>query len=383
MTKFPVDILREKRTPFYFYDMDLLGETLATIKKASDRPGYRVHYAVKANADKTILSTIAKAGFGADVVSGGEIRAALEAGFAPQDIVYAGVGKADWEIELALEKGVGCLNVESEAELDAIEAIAKRMGKVATVALRVNPEVDAHTHHYITTGLAENKFGIAMVHLDKIVKRVAESPLLDLAGLHFHIGSQITITEPFKLLCERVKELRAHFSEMGIEFRSLNVGGGLGIDYDNPDANPIPDFANYFATFAENLQLNPGQELHFELGRSVVGQCGSLITSVIYVKQGVNKQFAIVDAGFTELIRPALYQAHHVIQNLTSTGKPEVYDVVGPICESSDTFAVQETLPEVKRGDLLALRSAGAYGEIMASHYNCRQLNPSLFYYAK
>lgn len=380
MTKFPIDTLRGLRTPFYFYDIDLLNATLARIKEYSAYPGFHVHYAVKANVNPDILKIIAEAGFGADLVSGGEIKAALEAGFKPKDMVFAGVGKSDWEIELALDAGVGCLNVESNAELDAIERIAQRKGKVATVALRVNPNIDAHTHHYITTGLAENKFGIAMEQLEPIVMRAAKSPVLDLAGLHFHIGSQITITEPFKMLCDKIIELCEHYRQMGIEFRSINVGGGLGIDYDNPDANPIPDFDSYFKSFHDNLPIAPGQQLHFELGRSVVGQCGSLITSVIYVKEGVNKKFAIVDAGFSELIRPALYQAHHLIQNLTSADTPEKYDVVGPICESSDTFGVDEMLPKTKRGDIFALRSAGAYGEIMASHYNCRCLNPAFLY---
>lgn len=380
MTTFPIDALRERRTPFYFYDIDLLNETLAKIKECSSYPGFRVHYAVKANANHDILKIIAGAGFGADLVSGGEIKAALEAGFKPEDMVFAGVGKSDWEIELALDEGVGCLNVESDAELDVIEQIAKRKGKIATVALRVNPNIDAHTHHYITTGLAENKFGIAMEMLDPIVRRVVKSPYLDLAGLHFHIGSQITINEPFKMLCNKIIELCKHFRESGIEFRSINVGGGLGIDYDNPDLHPIPDFEGYFKCFHDNLPIAPGQQLHFELGRSVVAQCGSLITSVLYVKEGINKKFAIVDAGFSELIRPALYQAHHLIQDLTSQGKPEKYDVVGPICESSDTFGVDEILPKVKRGDLFALRSAGAYGEIMASHYNCRSLNQAFLY---
>lgn len=380
MTTFPIGALRERRTPFYFYDIDLLDATLAKIRECSSYPGFHVHYAVKANVNPEILKIISKAGFGADLVSGGEIKAALDAGFKPQDMVFAGVGKSDWEIELALDAGIGCLNVESDAELDAIERIAERKCKVATVALRVNPNIDAHTHHYITTGLAENKFGIAMEQLDPIVLRVAKSPVLDLAGLHFHIGSQITITEPFKMLCNKIIELCEHYRNMGIEFRSINVGGGLGIDYDDPDANPIPDFESYFKSFHDNLPIAPGQQLHFELGRSVVGQCGSLITSVIYVKEGVNKKFAIVDAGFSELIRPALYQAHHLIQNLTSHDKPEKYDVVGPICESSDTFGVDEVLPKVKRGDIFALRSAGAYGEIMASHYNCRSLNPAFLY---
>lgn len=265
MTKFPIDTLRELRTPFYFYDIDLLNATLARIKECSAYPGFHVHYAVKANVNPDILKIIAEAGFGADLVSGGEIKAALEAGFKPKDMVFAGVGKSDWEIEFALDAGVGCLNVESDAELDAIERIAQRKSKVATVALRVNPNIDAHTHHYITTGLAENKFGIAMEQLEPIVMRAAKSPVLDLAGLHFHIGSQITITEPFKMLCNKIIELCEHYRQMGIEFRSINVGGGLGIDYDNPDANPIPDFESYFKSFHDNLPIAPGQQLHFEL----------------------------------------------------------------------------------------------------------------------
>ena len=379
MNKFPIAEFEQQRTPFYFYDIELLRATLDEIKQHSNYPNYHVHYAIKANVNSVILEEIRNAGMGVDCVSGGEVEAALNAGFDAKKIVFAGVGKSDWEIELGLDNDIFCFNVESVPELEVINQLAAARSKVARVALRVNPNVDAHTHHYITTGLAENKFGINLEMLDAIIELAMKMPNVELQGLHFHIGSQITITEPFKLLCEKVNELQAKYAEKGINFKSINVGGGLGIDYDNPNENPIPDFKGYFEAFKQNLQLKEGQEVHFELGRSVVGQCGSLITRVLYVKEGTAKRFAIVDAGFTELIRPALYQAHHNIENLTSDGELEQYDVVGPICESSDCFAENEMLPKVKRGDLLAIRSAGAYGEIMASQYNCRRLPLSIY----
>lgn len=376
---FPMELLKSVRTPFYYYDTQLLDQTLDILRDMSNYPGFRVHYAIKANANPVILSHILNAGLGVDAVSGGEIQAALNAGFAPDKIVFAGVGKRDDEIELALNHGIECLNVESEAELEVIESIAAAMGVKAPVALRVNPNIDAHTHSYITTGLAENKFGISIEMLEAIVKRCVASPHIDLRGLHFHIGSQITQSDPFRMLCNVVNNLQNHYNAQGIYFPIINVGGGLGIDYDHPDTNPVPDFRTYFSMFHKHLRLRPGQELHFELGRSIVAQCGSLITKVLYVKQGLNKRFVIVDAGMTDLIRPALYQAHHTIQNLTSaSGETAVYDVVGPICESSDVFGKDEQLPVTTRGDLLALRSAGAYGEIMASRYNCRELPASV-----
>lgn len=376
---FPMELLKSVRTPFYYYDTQLLDQTLDILRDMSNYPGFRVHYAIKANANPVILSHILNAGLGVDAVSGGEIQAALNAGFAPDKIVFAGVGKRDDEIELALNHGIECLNVESEAELEVIESIAAAMGVKAPVALRVNPNIDAHTHSYITTGLAENKFGISIEMLEAIVKRCVASPHIDLRGLHFHIGSQITQSDPFRMLCNVVNNLQDHYNAQGIYFPIINVGGGLGIDYDHPDTNPVPDFRTYFSMFNKHLRLRPGQELHFELGRSIVAQCGSLITKVLYVKQGLNKRFVIVDAGMTDLIRPALYQAHHTIQNLTSaSGETAVYDVVGPICESSDVFGKDEQLPVTTRGDLLALRSAGAYGEIMASRYNCRELPASV-----
>lgn len=380
MTQFPIETFAQTRTPFYFYDLNLLQATLTEIKQNTSQPHIHVHYAIKANANPEILKVIKENGFGVDCVSGGEVEAALNAGFTADKIVFAGVGKSDWEIELGLDNNISCFNVESAAELDVIQEIAQIKGKIARVALRVNPNVDAHTHHYITTGLAENKFGISLDMLESVIERCMVSPNIELLGLHFHIGSQITEIHPFERLCQRVNELQDKYEAQGIKFSSINVGGGLGIDYNNPDENPIPNFKAYFDTFEQHLKLRPGQQLHFELGRSIVGQCGSLITKVLYVKEGIAKKFAIVDAGFTELIRPALYQAHHKIENLTSNStETHKYDVVGPICESSDRFGEAEILPTTNRGDLIALRSAGAYGEIMASQYNCRKLPQSIY----
>lgn len=377
-TYFPLDRMRAENTPFYYYDVKLLDKTLDSVRQASNYPGFHVHYAVKANANPEILKRIAASGLGADTVSLGEIKAAVDAGFPAPKIVFAGVGKTDEEISEAMKYGIGCFNAESVPEIEAIETIAKNLGKKAPVALRVNPEIDAHTHHYITTGLAENKFGIPFQNLGAIIERCLKSDWIEFKGLHFHIGSQITDLTPFRILCDRINELQEKYSD--VEFVSINVGGGLGIDYDNPDTNPIPDFQEYFNIFHENLKLRQGQQVHFELGRAIVAQCGSLIARVTYVKEGIDKKFLILDAGMTALIRPALYQAHHKIENLTSTDSEKVrYDVVGPICESSDTFGTDELLPLSKRGDLIALRSAGAYGEVMASSYNCRALPGSLF----
>lgn len=379
MSHFPIQKFRNLRTPFYYYDADLLSATLAALKEAAPEKEFCVHYAIKANTNPRILKIIADNGFGADCVSEGEIRVALDAGFEPAKIAFAGVGKSDEEIEYAIECGIGCFNVESVPELELINEIATKKDKTIDIALRVNPNIEAHTHHYITTGLKENKFGIALEMLDDAIAYCTGQQRLRLTGLHFHIGSQITTNKPFALLCEKINEITAQYSARGIAFSSINVGGGLGIDYKNPDANPIPDFASYFDTFRKNLKVQPGQTVHFELGRSIVAQCGSLITRVLYVKDGLEKKFVILDAGMTDLIRPALYQAHHHIQSLTSTStETDTYDVVGPICESSDCFGTDETLPRTVRGDLFAIRSAGAYGEIMASQYNCRKLPGSI-----
>jgi diaminopimelate decarboxylase len=377
MLNIPQNIIEESKTPLYFYDLQLLHRTLDEAQRCAG--DFCVHYAVKANANARILQEIASRGFGADCVSGGEVKAAVAAGFAPEKIVFAGVGKTDDEIRTALSVGIGCLNVESVPELEVISEIASAMNVTARVAIRVNPNVDAHTHHYITTGLAENKFGINLEMLPSVIETAQTLPGIKLIGLHFHIGSQVLDPKPFAMLCDKINELQGRYAS--VAFESINVGGGLGIDYDNPDANPVPDFESYFEAYRKNLMLRPGQKVHFELGRSLVAQCGSLITRVTYVKEGTAKKFVIVDAGMSELLRPALYGAHHVIQNLSAAADAavETYDVVGPICESSDVFAVDEKLPMTHRGDIIAMRSAGAYGEAMASNYNLRKLNPAIF----
>ncbi len=372
---FPVSKFRELQTPFYYYDTDLLRETLEVVKNESAKYGnYVVHYAVKANANPKILRVIRDSGMGADCVSGGEIQACLDAGFPAEKVVFAGVGKADWEIELGLDHNIFCFNVESIPELEIINELAAAKGKVANVAFRINPDVAAHTHANITTGLAENKFGINMEDMDHVVDVALGMHHVKFIGLHFHIGSQILDMGDFVALCHRVNELQDRLEARGVFFEHVNVGGGLGIDYDHPNEQPIPEFQSYFVTYAEHLKLRPGQTLHFELGRSIVGQCGNLISKVLYVKKGTKKQFAILDAGMTDLIRPALYDAYHRMENITSEAAVESYDVVGPICESSDVFGKEVKLNQVKRGDYIAMRSAGAYGEIMASGYNCRQL---------
>ncbi len=374
--KFPIEKFQTLRTPFYYYDMTLLDETLQAVKDQL-QPDWHMHYAVKANTNPKILSHIVKAGFGADCVSGGEIQACLDAGIPANKIVFAGVGKSDWEIELALMTGIFCFNVESVPELEVINELAQRHGKIAPVALRINPNVGAHTHENITTGRAENKFGIAWESAYDVIERCRQMSHIECIGLHFHIGSQLLEMDDFATLALRINELQEMLDTYGIRLPNLNVGGGLGIDYEAPDQNPVPDFKAYFDTFRRYLQLRKGQQLHFELGRALVAQCGSLISRVLYVKETSMKKFAIIDAGMTELIRPALYDAYHKVENISSSEGSDTYDVVGPICESSDVFVKDYQLPTTRRGDLMAIRSAGAYGEIMASQYNCRTLPAS------
>lgn len=372
---FPIEQFQKLQTPFYYYDTELLDATLREIHTQIEaHPNYHVHYAVKACTNATVLRHIAQSGLGADCVSGGEIRTCLEAGFPADQVVYAGVGKSDWEINLALEAGIFCFNVESIPELEVINQLAQQKGKVARVAFRINPNVGAHTHANITTGLSENKFGIDMADMERVIVMAQDMTNVEFIGLHFHIGSQLLVMDDYVALCHRINELQDRLEAQGItSVANINVGGGLGIDYQEPDEHPVPNFKDYFAVFAQYLNLRDGQQLHFELGRAVVGQCGNLVTRVLYVKQA-HKQFVIVDAGMTELIRPALYDAYHKVDNLTSHEPEQVYDVVGPICESSDVFVKDYTMPATRRGDLIALRSAGAYGEIMASCYNCRPL---------
>jgi len=376
---FPTDKFKTLTTPFYYYDTDVLNQTLQALTKEAGKYNYHIHYAVKANANPRILSLIHNYGLGADCVSGGEIQAALKAGFPADKIVFAGVGKADWEINLGLDEEIFCFNAESIPELEVINKWAESKGKQASVALRINPEVDAHTHHHITTGTKEDKFGINCGQLDKVLNNIPAWEAIRLIGIHYHIGSQITDLKPFQKLCNQTVEIQEQFAKRGMKIEHINFGGGLGIDYENPDLHLIPDFKTYFEVFHTFFQAESYQQIHFEPGRSIVGQCGSLISKVLYVKEGSYKKFVVLDAGFTELIRPAFYGAYHQIENLSSEASKETYDVVGPICESSDCFAKAIQLNKTERGDLIALRSAGAYGEIMASQYNCRKLPNAYF----
>ena len=373
---YPIASFAGRRTPFYFYDAALLRATLEEVKRQlSDRPSWQVHYAVKANFNPALLRIIAESGFGADCVSGGEVQAALSAGFPPASIVFAGVGKSDAEISLALEESIGRFNVESTAELLVINELALQHGCIAPVSFRVNPDVGAHTHANITTGLAENKFGIHHSMLGEALQLALSLPAVRFYGLHFHIGSQILDMSDFVALCNRINDCTAQMDRMGLKYEDINVGGGLGIEYGHPNHLPMADFAGYFDVFKRHLAARC--PVHFELGRSIIAPCGTLITRVLYVKEGLYRKFAILDASMTELIRPALYHAYHRIENLTSEDPEEKYDVVGPVCESTDVFGKDVELSACHRGDLIAIRSAGAYGESMASHYNCRPLPES------
>ena len=370
----------KEQTPFYYYNLELLQKTLAAVTTERDKYGYHVHYAFKANANQQIISLIKEAGLGADCVSGNEVKHAINNGFNPKSIVFAGVGKSDEEINFALDNNIFCFNCESMQELEVINEFAQQKNKTASVALRINPNVDAHTHKYITTGLEENKFGINPYEFEDVIALLKTLSHVQLIGLHFHIGSQITDLTPFKNLCLKVNEINTYFLTKGYDLPIINVGGGVGINYHEPDKEAIIDFESYFKVFHTFIELRKNQELHFELGRAIVAQCGSLISKVLYIKNGINTNFAILDAGMTELIRPALYQAFHKIENMTSKFKEQIkYDVVGPICESSDCFGKAVVLPTTLRGDLIAIRSAGAYGEVMASNYNLRDDVRSIF----
>lgn len=377
-----IALAQEKKTPFYYYDIGLLNRTIAQLiedSKVFSVPVH-IHYALKANTNLKLLQLIQKNGLGADCVSGGEIMDAIEAGFSPKEIVFAGVGKADWEIELALKNNIFAFNVESIEEIEVIGELAKKNGRVAQLALRINPQLKVHTHANIATGQAENKFGIPIRDLESCLEAIGQSSSVDLIGLHFHIGSQILLMDDFIQLASRVNEILVFLENKNIYIKHLNLGGGLGIDYKTPDCHPIADFTSYFRVFQEHLAIRSYQELHFELGRSVIAQCGNLITKVLYTKRGIDRDFLILDAGMTDLMRPALYQAQHKIENISSLScEQKRYDVVGPICESSDVFDRGVELPVTQRGDVIVIRSAGAYGEVMASTYNSRELPKSYF----
>lgn len=373
-------ILNSVPTPFYLYDIKLLEKTLDIAMSEANKFGFHLHYAMKANNNRKVLEIISGKGYGADCVSGNEIKLAIETGFKTQSIAFAGVGKTDNEILIGLENNIFTFNVESIPELEIINELAIKNGVIANIALRINPNVNANTHQYITTGLEENKFGINSWELPAITENIKNLKGLILKGIHFHIGSQINDLNVFKSLCLKVNKIQEIFYENQIIVESINVGGGLGINYHNPELELIPNFKSFFEIFNRFLELRPSQTLHFELGRSLVGQFGSLISKVIFIKEGAAKKFAIIDASMTDLIRPALYQSFHAIETVNhNSSKLETYDIVGPVCESSDIFRKSIEMPSLKRGDIIAIKSTGAYGEVMSSNYNLRDKAPVVF----
>lgn len=390
------DAIRGIETPFYFYDMDLFRRTVSELASLSARYGIRVHYAVKANSQERLMKHIASFGFGADCVSGNEVTYSSRCGFRPADIVFAGVGKTDREIISSLKLGIGTFNCESLEEIAAVDSHAASLGLKANVSVRINPDIDAHTHKYVTTGLYENKFGISRHEFEPLIDLLGRCSSLNFHGLHFHIGSQITdVADVYGLECRRAAEITSWFEDHGVTVENIDLGGGLGVDYEDPDGAPVPDFALWFKTISDNLPVRPWQSVHVEPGRSVVAQCGTLVSRVLFVKSGETKTFLILDAGMNDLIRPALYGAYHKIENLTAGERPDiipgrtgddgsgsgmqVYDVVGPVCESSDVWGAGRLLPRSRRGDVMAIRSAGAYGQVMSSRYNLRDLAPAVY----
>jgi len=361
-------------TPFWYYDMDLFRATVDEVAALAEEYGIMVHYSVKANYEKRLLAYICKRGLGVDCVSGNEVRYAIENGCRPENIVFAGVGKQDEELLYALKHKIGSFNCESIEELVLLEKLAAENSSIANVSVRINPEVDAHTHKFVTTGLEMDKFGIPKKSIDTVIELIRNSPHIHFKGLHFHIGSQITDVENvFTNECRSANSIVSHFEKNGIRVDNIDLGGGLGIDYYNPDSHRIPEFGLWFRTIKENLKHRPDQRIHVEPGRALVAQCASLISRAIFVKDGETKTFLILDAGMCDLIRPALYGAYHKIENLTSDSEElKLYDVVGPVCESADVFAVDRTLPTTVRGDIIAIRSTGAYGSVMSSGYNMR-----------
>ena len=369
-------IADEIGTPFYVYSTATLSRHFNVFADALRGMNAMVCYAVKANSNQAVIRTLAALGAGADVVSGGELARALKAGIKTHKIVFSGVGKSAVEIEAALNAGIKQLNVESEPELERISAIATRLGVVAPVALRVNPDVDAGTHEKITTGKLENKFGIEWTRAHEVYKKAANMPGIKAQGLAMHIGSQLLDLQPFREAYVRAGDLVAMLRADGLSVETLDIGGGLGIPYGDEDEADAPDPESY-AEIVRDTVGNLGVELILEPGRMITGNSGLLVTRVVYVKEGSTKTFLIVDAGMNDLIRPTLYNAFHKIVTVAAPdkdGERVNVDIVGPICETGDSFAKDRRLPPVNAGDLLAMRTAGAYGAVQSSTYNTRPL---------
>lgn len=372
--------LHAYETPFYLYDMALLRQTLESVVYESKRYGYHLHYAIKANYDDRILQVIREYGLGIDCASGNELKKAIEAGFDPKKIVYAGVGKRDKELKYAIEQEILAINVESLEELFLLDKLSGEAGKVTEVALRVNPDIDPKTNHCIDTGQADSKFGISYEEILENADELKKLQNLKLIGIHLHIGSQIRELHVFENMCNKVNVIVENMERLGFSFRFVDVGGGLGVNYDVPENEPIPNFASLFSIIHNHLSVGD-REVHFEFGRAIVAECGELITSVLFNKTtATGRRLVIVDASMTELIRPALYGSYHNIENITSDSELTTkYTVVGTACESTDVFQENVSLKKTKRGDLLALKSAGAYGMSMASRYNLHDLPGAVY----
>jgi len=374
------DIAREVGTPFYCYSSATIERHCRVFGESFPDMRTKLCFSVKANSNLAVLRTLALQGAGADVVSGGEIRRALKAGFKGSDLVFSGVGKTAEEIALALDVGIYQFNVESEPELDHISAIAEEKGTTASITVRVNPDVDAVTHAKITTGKAENKFGIPWSRAREVYARAARLPGIRIVGVDVHIGSQLTELEPFEAAFRRVADVVALLRADGHTIERVDLGGGLGIPYGAPEST-VPPLPSDYGHMVKKVLGNIGAELMFEPGRLIVGNAGILVAKVIYMKEGENRAFAIVDAAMNDLIRPSLYDAYHDIlpvrQPAVGTGTRKV-DVVGPVCETGDTFARARPLPPLEPEDMIAFMSAGAYGAVMASTYNSRPLVPEV-----
>ncbi|WP_170430501.1 diaminopimelate decarboxylase [Ruegeria arenilitoris] len=366
-------------TPFYVYSTATLLRHFQLFDDALEGTDHLVCYAMKAASNQAILKTLAQAGAGMDVVSGGEYLRAKAAGVPGDKIVFSGVGKTADEIRTALTGGIRQFNVESEPEMEVINAVALDLGVVAPITVRVNPDVDAKTHAKIATGKSENKFGIPIARASEVYAHAATLPGLEVIGIDVHIGSQLTELEPFELAYSKVAELTEQLRAEGHNIRRLDLGGGLGIPYTRAnDAPPLP--VEYGALIKKTLG-HLGCEIEIEPGRLIAGNAGLMVSKVIYVKSGEGRDFLILDGAMNDLIRPAMYEAHHdivAVQEPEPGVEQQPYDIVGPVCETGDTFAKQRNMPPLAAGDLVAFRSAGAYGAVMASEYNTRPLIPEV-----
>ena len=371
-------LAEEIGTPFYCYSTATLERHFKVMAEAFAGTDHMICYAMKANSNQAVIRTMAALGAGMDVVSEGELRRALAAGVPARKVVFSGVGKTAREMALALKEGIACFNVESEPELDLLSRVAQRTGQRAHVSIRVNPDVDAKTHHKISTGKAEDKFGISYRHAVDVYARAAALPGIDVAGIDMHIGSQITELEPFEKAFKLMADLTADLKGRGHNIRHLDLGGGLGVPYRG--TNDVPPHPDEYAAMVKRTLGHLGLRYVLEPGRMIVGNAGILVSRVIYVKDGTQKHFVIQDAAMNDLIRPTLYDAYHEIIPVAepSSGDTMVADVVGPVCESGDYLAKSRTLPQLEQGDLLAIMTAGAYGAVQSGTYNTRPLVPEV-----